>query len=140
MSGQDDGGAAWPEPAIVAITVPDDAQGIRLDRFLATPLGSRARAQSLIDAGRVRVDGRPRAKRHAVSAGERIGWASTTRRGWSSIRPAGTGPGRWRRRWPAVEPEATRPGGRDSCTGWTATRPARWWGPRGIRSIDRKRT
>jgi 23S rRNA pseudouridine1911/1915/1917 synthase len=72
MSGQDDGGAAWPEPAIVAITVPDDAQGIRLDRFLATPLGSRARAQSLIDAGRVRVDGRPRAKRHAVSAGERI--------------------------------------------------------------------
>src|ERR1035437_8398468 len=72
MSGQDDGGAAWPEPAIVAITVPDDAQGIRLDRFLATPLGTRARAQSLIDAGRVRVDGRPRAKRHAVSAGERI--------------------------------------------------------------------
>jgi 23S rRNA pseudouridine1911/1915/1917 synthase len=72
MSGEDDGGAARPDPAILAITVPDDAQGTRLDRFLATPLGSRARAQSLIDAGHVRVDGRSRAKRHAVSAGERI--------------------------------------------------------------------
>jgi 23S rRNA pseudouridine1911/1915/1917 synthase len=72
MSGEDDGGAAWPDPAIMAITVPDHAQGIRLDRFLAAPLGSRARAQSLIDAGRVRVDGLPRPKRHAVSAGERI--------------------------------------------------------------------
>jgi 23S rRNA pseudouridine1911/1915/1917 synthase len=72
MSGEHYGGAAWPDPAIVAITVPDDAQGTRLDRFLAAPLGSRARAQSLIDAGRVLVDGRSRAKRHAVSAGERI--------------------------------------------------------------------
>jgi len=72
MSGEGDGGAAWPDPAIVTITVPDDAQGTRLDRFLAAPLGSRARAQSLIDAGHVRVDGRSRAKRHAVRAGERI--------------------------------------------------------------------
>jgi 23S rRNA pseudouridine1911/1915/1917 synthase len=72
MNVEGDGGAAWPGPAIVAITVPDDAQGTRLDRFLAAPLGSRSRAQSLIDAGRVRVDGRPRAKRHAVSPGERI--------------------------------------------------------------------
>jgi 23S rRNA pseudouridine1911/1915/1917 synthase len=48
------------------------AEGKRLDSFLAEPLGSRARAQRLIDAQRVRVDGRPRPKRHAVRAGERI--------------------------------------------------------------------
>lgn len=43
---------------------------MRLDRFLAEPLGSRAQAQQLIDAGRVRVDGRDRPKRHPVSPGE----------------------------------------------------------------------
>jgi 23S rRNA pseudouridine1911/1915/1917 synthase len=43
---------------------------MRLDRFLAEPLGSRARAQALIDAGRVTVDGQDRRKRHTVSAGE----------------------------------------------------------------------
>ncbi len=46
--------------------------GARLDRFLAGPLGSRARAQSLIDSGRVRVDGRPRPKRHLMKGGERV--------------------------------------------------------------------
>ncbi len=45
---------------------------MRLDRFLARRLGSRAKAQSLIDAERVRVDGRPRLKRHLVKVGERI--------------------------------------------------------------------
>jgi len=45
---------------------------MRLDRFLAEPLGSRARAQTLIDAGRVRVDGRERPKRHTVNPGEVI--------------------------------------------------------------------
>ena len=45
---------------------------MRLDRFLAAPLGSRARAQTLIDARRVSVDGRPRVKRHAVRPGELI--------------------------------------------------------------------
>jgi 23S rRNA pseudouridine1911/1915/1917 synthase len=48
---------------------PDDA-GARLDAFLAAPLGSRARAQRLIDAGAVRVDGRAVPKRHPMSAGE----------------------------------------------------------------------
>jgi 23S rRNA pseudouridine1911/1915/1917 synthase len=56
----------------VSIRVPDDASGERLDRFLATRLGSRTRAQSLIDAARVRVDGRSRPKRHAVRPGEVI--------------------------------------------------------------------
>jgi 23S rRNA pseudouridine1911/1915/1917 synthase len=54
------------------LEVSEDADGTRLDRFLASPLGSRARAQSLIDASRVRVDGRVRPKRHLVRAGERI--------------------------------------------------------------------
>ena len=52
------------------LPVPEAAAGMRLDRFLAVPLGSRARAQSLIDGGKVRVDGRDRPKRHTVSAGE----------------------------------------------------------------------
>ncbi len=56
----------------VELRVPDEAAGTRLDRFLAAPLGSRARAQSLIDDGRVRVDGAVRPKRHLVSAGEAI--------------------------------------------------------------------
>jgi 23S rRNA pseudouridine1911/1915/1917 synthase len=54
------------------LPVPDEAAGMRLDRFLADPLGSRARAQTLIEAGRVHVDGRARPKRHTVSAGELI--------------------------------------------------------------------
>jgi 23S rRNA pseudouridine1911/1915/1917 synthase len=56
----------------VELTVDEAAAGTRLDRFLADPLGSRAQAQAAIDAGRVRVDGLARAKRHQVSAGERI--------------------------------------------------------------------
>jgi 23S rRNA pseudouridine1911/1915/1917 synthase len=43
---------------------------MRLDRFLSGPLGSRAQAQAVIDAGRVRVDGRARPKRHTLSPGE----------------------------------------------------------------------
>jgi 23S rRNA pseudouridine1911/1915/1917 synthase len=54
------------------LRVPEEAAGTRLDRFLATPLGSRARAQALIDDGRVRVDGSVRPKRHLVAAGEAI--------------------------------------------------------------------
>jgi len=50
--------------------VPAEAAGERLDVFLAAHLGSRAAAQRAIDAGRVRVDGEPRAKRHALRGGE----------------------------------------------------------------------
>ena len=46
--------------------------GERLDTFLAGPLGSRARAQRLIDGGLVLVDGAPRPKRHRLRGGERI--------------------------------------------------------------------
>ncbi len=58
--------------ARIELEVPDEAAGTRLDLFLAGPLGSRSRAQSLIDAARVRVDGRVRRKRHVLQAGERI--------------------------------------------------------------------
>jgi 23S rRNA pseudouridine1911/1915/1917 synthase len=54
------------------LTVAVDAAGRRLDQYLAEPLGSRARAAALIDAGRVQVDGRPRPKRHTVAAGEQV--------------------------------------------------------------------
>ena len=52
------------------IEVPAEAAGERLDIFLATHVGSRAAAQRTIDAGRVRVDGEERAKRHALRGGE----------------------------------------------------------------------
>jgi len=52
--------------------VTDDADGERLDRFLAGPAGSRAQAQRLIDEGAVDVDGRPRGKGDPVHTGEQI--------------------------------------------------------------------
>lgn len=45
---------------------------MRLDRFLAERLGSRARAQALIEQGRVKVNGRLERKRHLVAPGELI--------------------------------------------------------------------
>ncbi len=56
--------------APLTLSVPETAAGMRLDRFLSEPLGSRAQAQALIEAGRVRVDGRARPKRHTLSPGE----------------------------------------------------------------------
>lgn len=55
-----------------ALDVPAAAAGERLDAFLAAPLGSRARAQRLIDAGQVRVDGAARPKRHRLAGGELV--------------------------------------------------------------------
>ena len=61
---------------------PED-EGARLDAFLAGPLGSRARAQRLIAAGAVLVDGAVMPKRHRVVTGELVtvdedadGWAA----------------------------------------------------------------
>lgn len=48
------------------------AAGQRLDNLLAEPVGSRASAQRLIDAGLVSVDGHRRPKRHPVRAGARV--------------------------------------------------------------------
>ncbi|MGH2914080.1 MAG: RluA family pseudouridine synthase [Solirubrobacteraceae bacterium] len=52
------------------LQVSEGDAGARLDRFLAEPVGSRARAQHLIEAGQVRVDGRACPKRHLLAAGE----------------------------------------------------------------------
>jgi 23S rRNA pseudouridine1911/1915/1917 synthase len=58
--------------AATRIEVPASAAGTRLDQFLSGPLGSRARAQRMIDEGRVRVDGEVLRKRHEVQGGELV--------------------------------------------------------------------
>lgn len=67
-----DAGASTSSARPIRLTVPEQAAGMRLDRFLAEPLGSRTQAQGLIDAGLVRVDGRIARKRHPVRPGEAI--------------------------------------------------------------------
>ena len=137
--------------------VSDDDAGTRLDLLLAAPLGSRSRAQRLIESGRVRVDGEVRPKRHMVAAGasdrgsarrgprrrgadvrsavrDRLSrtstcWWSKSRRGSSSIPPAATGTGRCRRRWREPPPAATSPTAPESCTGSTATPRGCSWSP-----------
>ena len=52
--------------------VPAEAAGERLDVFLASQVGSRTKAQKLIDAGLVRVDGTPKPKRHVLAGGEEL--------------------------------------------------------------------
>ncbi|UUY02344.1 RluA family pseudouridine synthase [Svornostia abyssi] len=54
------------------LQVPPEAEGERLDVLLAGPLGSRARAQRLIAAGQVLVDGAPAQKRLLVTAGQEV--------------------------------------------------------------------
>jgi 23S rRNA pseudouridine1911/1915/1917 synthase len=54
----------------VRLPVPPEDKGARLDAFLAGHVGSRTRAQRLIEADAVRVDGAPAPKRHRVRAGE----------------------------------------------------------------------
>ncbi|UGS36319.1 RluA family pseudouridine synthase [Capillimicrobium parvum] len=54
------------------VEIADEQAGLRLDHALAGPLGSRSRAQRLIDAGLVTVDGRRRPKRHVLEGGERV--------------------------------------------------------------------
>jgi len=56
----------------IELELPPDAGGERLDVLLAEPLGSRSRAQRLIVAGRVLVDGAPVRKNHRVGGGERV--------------------------------------------------------------------
>ena len=56
----------------IELQLPPDAGGERLDVLLAEPLGSRSRAQRLIVAGRVLVDGATVRKNHRVAGGERV--------------------------------------------------------------------
>jgi 23S rRNA pseudouridine1911/1915/1917 synthase len=55
----------------VRIVVPGDAAGERLDRFLATHLGSRAAAERAVEAGAL-VDGTARAKSYRLAGGEEL--------------------------------------------------------------------
>ena len=79
-------------PALAAseleLVVPDQAAGVRLDRFLAKPLGSRAQAQGMIDAGLITVDGRLMPKRHLVRPGEVIQVSQRERLAISDEAPA----------------------------------------------------
>ena len=54
------------------LNVPDDSAGQRLDRFLASVLGthSRSQIQRLIEDGRVHVAGRAAKSNQAVKAGQ----------------------------------------------------------------------
>jgi 23S rRNA pseudouridine1911/1915/1917 synthase len=65
---------AAADPPPVRLTAGVGEAGRRLDAVVgALPaVGSRAEAQRLIDAGRVRVDGREVRKRHLLAAGERL--------------------------------------------------------------------
>ncbi len=58
----------------VELTVPEEAAGERLDRFLSTldGVGSRAAAERLLAEKRVRVNGSPQAKSHRLSAGDEL--------------------------------------------------------------------
>ena len=60
------------------LTVGEDDRGTRVDQLLAGPLGSRARAARLIDAGLVRLDGRVVVKRALVSPGQEVSVAAET--------------------------------------------------------------
>jgi len=69
------------------LEVPAEAEGERLDAFLAAPLGSRSQAQRLIAAGGVLVDGAAVRKGHRVRAGERV-VVDEQERGGSDPEPA----------------------------------------------------
>jgi 23S rRNA pseudouridine1911/1915/1917 synthase len=65
---------AVPEPSRFTVTVPDEAAGLRLDRFLAglAEVGSRAVAERLLAAKSVLLDGEPAAKSARLAGGETI--------------------------------------------------------------------
>jgi 23S rRNA pseudouridine1911/1915/1917 synthase len=56
------------------VHVPDDAAGLRLDRFLAglPAIGSRGAAERLFESGHVLVDGEARPKSHRLEGGEEV--------------------------------------------------------------------
>jgi 23S rRNA pseudouridine1911/1915/1917 synthase len=56
----------------IDLTVSSQQAGLRLDQFLANPVGSRAHAQQLIEARRVTVNGRARPKRALLHPGDRV--------------------------------------------------------------------
>jgi len=75
--------------ATVALAVPPEAAGERLDRYLARldAVGSRAEAERLLAAGYVLVDGVTRAKSSRLVGGERVEVTVPERRGPISLEP-----------------------------------------------------
>jgi len=71
-----------------SVDVPDEADGERLDVFLAAHVGSRSTAVKLIEAGLVTVDGERRLKRHQVHAGQRAEWTGFAAAPREAVAPA----------------------------------------------------
>jgi 23S rRNA pseudouridine1911/1915/1917 synthase len=69
-----------------------EATGLRLDQYLAQPLGSRARAARLIGAGLVTVDGRSAQKRRSVTGGQRVVVLPEPEPDWAAAVSTDSGP------------------------------------------------
>jgi 23S rRNA pseudouridine1911/1915/1917 synthase len=70
------------------LRVPQESEGERLDVFLAEAAGTRTKAVRLIDAGLVRVDGRPRPKRHLLTGGELVSFEGLPEAEFADVAPA----------------------------------------------------
>jgi 23S rRNA pseudouridine1911/1915/1917 synthase len=80
-----------PEPEFDQI-VDRESTGLRLDQYLAQPLGSRARAARLIGAGLVTVDGRGAQKRRSVTGGQRVVVLPEPEPDWAVAQSTDSGP------------------------------------------------
>jgi 23S rRNA pseudouridine1911/1915/1917 synthase len=80
-----------PEPEFDQI-VDRESTGLRLDQYLAAPLGSRARAARLIGAGLVTVDGRGAQKRRSVTGGQRVVVLPEPEPDWAAAQSTESGP------------------------------------------------
>jgi 23S rRNA pseudouridine1911/1915/1917 synthase len=69
-----------------------ESTGLRLDQYLAAPLGSRARAARLIGAGLVTVDGRSAQKRRSVTGGQRVVVLAEPEPDWAVAQSTDAGP------------------------------------------------
>jgi 23S rRNA pseudouridine1911/1915/1917 synthase len=79
--------SAEPRAFEQELTVPPEAAGERLDRFLASHVGSRGAAERAVEAG-VLVDGRPQPKSYRLEGGERLQLAPATERAAGPPPPA----------------------------------------------------
>jgi 23S rRNA pseudouridine1911/1915/1917 synthase len=70
-TGRPDGAESEPPAVEQELTVPQEAAGERLDRFLASHVGGRGAAERAVEAG-VLVDGRARPKSYRLEGGERL--------------------------------------------------------------------
>jgi 23S rRNA pseudouridine1911/1915/1917 synthase len=70
------------------LRVPQESGGERLDVFLAEAAGTRTKAVRMIDAGLVRVDGKPRPKRHLLLGGELVSFSAPEAEVHADVAPA----------------------------------------------------